>query len=61
MIIDFWNLYNRRIVEVIKKIPKEKLSAECSVGDKSFTLEFLIDDYVVHLKHHLDQILDIEN
>jgi hypothetical protein len=60
MIIDFWNLYNRRIVEVIKKIPKEKLSAECAVGDKSFTLEFLIEDYVAHLKHHLDQILIIE-
>jgi hypothetical protein len=56
MIIDFWMMYNRRIIEVIKRIPPDKLSSLCNTGDKSFTLEFLIDDYIVHLNHHLDQL-----
>jgi hypothetical protein len=56
MIIDFWMMYNRRIIEVIKRIPPDKLTKICKVGDKTFTLDFLIDDYITHLQHHLAQL-----
>ena len=59
MIIEFWIIYNRRIIEVVKNIPTDKLSLLCNTGKENFTLEYLIDDYVKHMEHHLRQIFDI--
>ena len=56
-IIDFWTIYNKQILELIKKIPNENLQRECLVREKKFTLEFLINDYVEHLEHHLKQVV----
>jgi hypothetical protein len=57
-IIHLWTLYNKHLLEVIKRIPAENLTGECNTGDdKPLTLQFLIDDYVVHMEHHLKQIL----
>lgn len=56
-IIDFWMIYNKQILELIKKIPNENLQRECLVREKKFTLEFLINDYVEHLEHHLKQVV----
>ncbi|MDQ7094573.1 DinB family protein [Desulfosporosinus sp. PR] len=56
-IVDFWLALNRQIIRVISKLPEEKLSYQCSVGDnKSFTLLGLIQDYLRHMEHHLNQI-----
>lgn len=57
-IISFWAAYNRQLVELIRRIPTESLHRKCQVGDESFTLEFLIQDYVVHMEHHLGQVVD---
>lgn len=56
-IINFWTIYNRQIIEIIKRIPKENLANQVSVGEKIMTLEFIIDDYVEHLEHHLKQLI----
>ena len=56
-IISFWAAYNRQLIELIKRIPKENLQLECLVGDKLLTLDFLINDYVEHLEHHLRQVV----
>ncbi|HTF29429.1 MAG TPA: DinB family protein [Flavitalea sp.] len=56
-IISFWAAYNRQLIELIKHIPKENLQLECLVGDKLLTLNFLINDYVEHLEHHLRQVI----
>ena len=56
-IIAFWTAYNRQLIELIKHIPKENLQLECLVGDKLLTLDFLINDYVEHLEHHLRQVV----
>jgi DinB superfamily len=56
-IITFWTVYNRQIVELIKLIPNENLQLKCLVGDELMTLDFLINDYVEHLEHHLRQIV----
>jgi hypothetical protein len=57
-IISFWMIYNKQLIEIIKRIPKENLSRQVKVGDKLFTLEFLITDYVEHLEHHLKQVIE---
>ena len=55
-LIQFWLSYNKHLISLIKNMPKESLSRTCSVAGDLLTLEFLIDDYVVHLEHHLKQI-----
>lgn len=56
-VIDFWTIYNKQILELIIRIPSENLQRECLAGDKSLTLDFLINDYVEHLEHHLKQVV----
>ena len=56
-VIGFWTAINSRIVRVISKIPEEKLSYLCDVGnDRFFTFSELIEDYLRHMDHHLIQI-----
>ena len=56
-IILFWTIYNRQLIELVKRIPKESLERTCTVGGNSLTLKFLIVDYVQHLEHHLRQVV----
>jgi len=56
-LIRFWTVYNKHLLEVIKRIPAEDLLRESKVGPgKKGRLEFLINDYVSHLEHHIQQI-----
>ena len=57
-IILFWTIYNKQLVEIIKRIPTENLKKQIKVGEDLFTIEFLIIDYVEHLEHHLKQVID---
>lgn len=57
-IILFWTIYNRQLIEIIKRIPPENLKREIRVGEDLLTIEFLIVDYVEHLEHHLKQVTD---
>jgi len=56
-LIDFWQIYNKQLVEIMKRIPEENLKKEVQVGSNKYTLEFLIVDYVDHLEHHLNQVI----
>jgi len=59
LIIDLWAAYNRLLTELIKNIPPENLQMGCLSQDNTFyTLEFLINDYVAHLEHHLRQVVE---
>ena len=58
-LIHFWTAYNLQLIEVTKRIPGENLLRECKMKDGNhLTLDYLVNDYVVHLQHHLDQICD---
>jgi hypothetical protein len=60
-ILAFWRHYNYFLVGLVKRIPEGCLGTPCVVGDSStVTLEFLIEDYVLHMQHHLDHILQRE-
>ncbi len=55
----FWQMYNLHILEVIRRMPKEMMERECHSGDDSpHTLAWLFDDYVVHLEHHLGEMVE---
>ena len=69
-VIQLWSAYNLHLVHVASMIPEEVLTKPRSphtldviafkLVDKNepATLEYLIRDYLVHLRHHLDQIFD---
>jgi hypothetical protein len=67
-VIELWRAYNMHLLHVISVIPQPVLTQQRdrhSLDQIAFkavertapaTLEYLIRDYVDHLKHHLDQI-----
>ncbi len=57
-IIDMWQVYNTQLVEVIRNIDPKALRNTWRAPDgKDVDLEFVVRDYLVHMRHHLDQIL----
>ncbi|MBI3786965.1 MAG: DinB family protein [Ignavibacteriales bacterium] len=58
-LVRFWSDYNMHLAHVIAGIEKRSLSHKCFIGENEpVTLEFLARDYVRHLEHHLEQILN---
>jgi hypothetical protein len=67
-LIELWRAYNLHLVHVVAHIPEDVLTRKRdkhSLDQIAFnsvaqnapaTLEYLIRDYLDHLKHHLDQI-----
>ena len=54
-IVDLWYLYNVQIVHLINDIKPESLSYKWV--DKNLDLYFLVEDYVIHMDHHLQTIV----
>jgi hypothetical protein len=57
-LITFWAAYNRQLIEILRNIPPDRLSRKCKVRENVVTLDFLINDYVEHLEHHLHQLVE---
>ncbi|MGL4551900.1 MAG: DinB family protein [Gemmataceae bacterium] len=57
LLIDLWTAYNTHLAWVIERIPAAKASMPVQiVGYDRCTLGYLVEDYVVHLDHHLGQL-----
>jgi hypothetical protein len=57
-LVDFWAAYNRFLAHVINNLPAESAKVTCNIGNHPpATLQWIAEDYVAHLKHHLNQIL----
>ena len=57
-LVEFWYRYNSLLAHLIGQIPEDRLDAECIIGPHPpATLRFVIEDYVAHMQHHLDHIL----
>lgn len=58
-LLQLWRSYNLHILHIVSAIPESALHNFCFIGENEpVTLEFLIQDYVRHLKHHVQQILE---
>jgi len=56
-LVGLWTAYNRHLAHVIRHVDPRALGVRCTIGPYDpVTLEFLIEDYVVHLNHHLSKI-----
>jgi hypothetical protein len=57
-LIQFWTLYNKHLLHILQHIPEENLERKCNTGEPApVSLQWLIEDYVKHLEHHLHQIV----
>ena len=57
-LIQLWFFYNKHLAHIIANVNSDSLTATCDVGEAGpVTLEFVVQDYIRHLRHHLDQIL----
>jgi hypothetical protein len=57
-IVDLWFGYNRLLVRLVENVPEDRLNTICLIGaNPSVTLQFLIEDYIFHMQHHIDQLL----
>ena len=56
-LIQFWLAYNRHLLHLMTHAAPDRLGTLVRIGnDDPVTLEFVMIDYVRHLKHHLEQI-----
>ncbi|RFZ84640.1 DinB family protein [Mucilaginibacter terrenus] len=58
-LLQLWRLINMQIVRVLVNYPPNRISITCDNGrhEVSFvTVEFLANDYIAHIRHHLDQL-----
>lgn len=58
-LIALWALLNKHISIVLKNIPAGEEERLCMTGEL-YSIKWLAEDYIKHLKHHLHQILDLE-
>jgi hypothetical protein len=57
LLVSLWAAYNRYLAHVIAHLPESKLGTACRIGSgEAVTLDFLTEDYLRHLVHHLRQI-----
>ena len=58
-LLHLWRLLNLQIIRVLDNYPPDRLKAKCDNSKKEVslhTVEWLAQDYLEHLQHHLKQI-----
>ena len=56
-VVGLWTALNRALAVLVERIPADRLSAPCRIGDGNpVTLEFVIADYIDHMQHHLEHV-----
>ena len=60
-LVNFWLQYNVMLAGLIGRIAPERLETPCVIGGGApVTLGFVIEDYILHMQHHVDHILGRE-
>ena len=61
-IINLFQTLNKQILNIVKNVPSESLSKLCDIGNNQHkTLEWLIQDYLSHMEHHIHNQILIKN
>ena len=60
-LLSLWLALNRHVARLIELVPDSKAGTPCIIGGgDAVTLEWLMRDYVRHMRHHLTQIWELE-
>ena len=58
-LVSTWYTYNKHLAHVIEHINPSTLNHMCDIGyPKPATLRYVVEDYIRHMQHHLNQIFD---
>lgn len=58
-LVNLWHSYKKHLAQLIRNVPISQLDTPCTVVPyETCTLQFLLEDYFVHLQHHLDILSD---
>lgn len=61
-ILTLFQTLNYQVINIFIKIPVEKLSYLCEIGNNhQKTLDWLIQDYLEHMEHHINNQILIKN
>jgi hypothetical protein len=56
-LVDLWAASNTQVAAAMRSVPSDRLATSCAIGnDPAVTLDWLMHDYVRHMRHHLTQI-----
>jgi hypothetical protein len=56
-LVHLWYFYNKHLAHIIDHVNPATLANTCDIDyPKPATLQYVIQDYVRHVRHHLDQI-----
>ncbi len=58
-LINLWHLMNKHVAIILKNLSPDMMQ-RTSQTESSHTIEWLAQDYLKHLRHHLHQVLDLE-
>jgi len=57
-IIELWHAYNTQLAALIRTVDEKALPNVWHTPDgNELNLDFIMRDYVIHMQHHLDQII----
>ena len=60
VLLSHWRRQNELLCQVVERIPEYRLAAKCRVGTNApVTLQALIEDYLVHVNHHVAQVAGV--
>ena len=55
-LISLWSALNLHLLHGARRVPTSAYGRTCTVGATGMTLEFVIEDYIDHMVHHLGHI-----
>lgn len=59
-LVSLWYQYNSLLANLVARVPDAHMNNPCVIGSNQVTLQFVIEDYVLHMQHHIDHILGRE-
>lgn len=60
-LIELWTLLNKHICIILSNTNEESAQRVCKTNNQTeHTIEWLAEDYIKHLRHHLHQVLNLE-
>ena len=63
-LLELWRLVNMQVARVLDNYPADRWQATCDSnrGEPVYhTVEFLANDYIAHMQHHLNQIITLSH
>ena len=58
-LVDLWYLLNQQICNILENINQETSQREAE-SEAVHSIQWLAEDYIKHLRHHLHQVLELE-